>query len=70
MRQRFQPHGFVCLRQQQLGQPHVRQGEFGAKANLAGCVQSLDVVRAGRCPVANQCRGISEMARYARLKHG
>ena len=60
----------VVLLQQQLGQPQVRQGKFGTKANLAGCLQGLRVVRARGRPVANQYRGISQMAPYACLEQG
>ena len=47
-----------------------REGKFGTKANLAGYLQSLRVVSARRRPVANQYRGISQMAPYARLERG
>ena len=70
MRQRFRPCDVARLLQQQLCQPQVRQGKFGTKANLAGCLQSLRVVSARRRPVANQYRGISQVAPYARLERG
>src|SRR5215469_3490400 len=46
----------------------MRQGKFGAESDLARCLQSLRVERARCGPVANQYRGISQMARYARLE--
>ena len=70
MRQRLRACGVRLVFQQKLGQPQVRQGKFGTKADLAGGFQSLRVVRARRCAVAHQYRGISQMARYARLEGG
>src|SRR6185437_14867649 len=68
MFERLGPCDVVRILQQQLGQAQVCQGKFGTKANLASCVKGLRVVRARRHPVANQYRGISQMAPYARLE--
>jgi len=47
--------------QQELGQPQVRQRKFGTEADLSRHLQRLRVVTAGRRPVVNQYRGISQM---------